>query len=63
MKFSTDQKNIRSMLNFAAIKDNRYYLIGLHIVQDHRGTIIEATDGHVCGRLLIDNSFNIGGTK
>lgn len=56
MKFEITQKHLRGMLNFAATKDIRFYLMGLHIVQDQRGTMIEATDGHVCGRLLIDST-------
>ena len=54
MKFSVQRKHIRAMLHLAAKKDIRYYLQGLNIVRDNRGTYIEATDGHVMGRLLID---------
>jgi DNA polymerase III sliding clamp (beta) subunit (PCNA family) len=35
-------------------KDIRYYLQGIHVVRDFRGTYIEATDGHILGRLFID---------
>lgn len=56
MKILVQQKQLRAMLNFAAKKDVRFYLMALHFVQDQRGTIIEATDGHVCGRLLIDST-------
>jgi DNA polymerase-3 subunit beta len=42
------------MLHLAAKKDIRYYLQGINVVRDNRGTYIEATDGHVLGRLLID---------
>jgi len=54
MKFSIQRKHIRAMLHLAAKKDIRYYLQGINIVRDNRGTYIEATDGHVMGRLLID---------
>jgi len=52
--FSIQRKHIRAMLHLAAIKDIRYYLKGVNVVRDQRGTYIEATDGHVLGRLLID---------
>ena len=55
MKFSIQRKHIRAMLHLSAKKDVRYYLQGIHIVQDNRGTYIEATDGHVLGRLLIED--------
>jgi len=54
MKFSIQRKHIRAMLHLAAKKDIRYYLQGINVVRDNRGTYIEATDGHVLGRLLID---------
>jgi DNA polymerase III subunit beta len=54
MKFSIKRKDIRAMLHLAAKKDLRYYLQGINVVRDNRGTYIEATDGHVLGRLLID---------
>jgi len=54
MKFSIQRKHIRAMLHLAAKKDIRYYLQGINIVRDNRGTYIEATDGHIMGRLLID---------
>ena len=54
MKFSIQRKHIRAMLHLAAKKDIRYYLQGLNIVRDNRGTYIEATDGHIMGRLLVD---------
>jgi DNA polymerase III subunit beta len=55
MKFTIQRKHIRAMLHLSAKKDIRYYLQGLHIVRDNRGTYIEATDGHILGRLLIDD--------
>ena len=54
MKFSIKRKDIRAMLHLAAKKDIRYYLQGINVVRDNRGTYIEATDGHVLGRLFID---------
>jgi DNA polymerase-3 subunit beta len=54
MKFSIQRKHIRAMLHLAAKKDIRYYLQGVNVVRDNRGTYLEATDGHVLGRLLID---------
>jgi|688.fasta_scaffold677463_1 DNA polymerase-3 subunit beta len=54
MKFSIQRKFIRAMLHLAAKKDIRYYLQGIHVVRDNRGTYLEATDGHLAGRLLID---------
>jgi len=54
MKFSIQRKHIRSMLNLSAKKDIRYYLQGINVVIDNRGLYIEATDGLVLGRLLID---------
>jgi len=56
MKFAINRKTIKSMLNFAAKKDIRYYLQGVCVTQNARGTYIEATDGHILGRLLIDNT-------
>jgi DNA polymerase-3 subunit beta len=54
MKFSIQRKSIRAMLHLAAKKDLRYYLQGVNVVRDNRGTYLEATDGHILGRLLID---------
>ena len=54
MKFSIQRKSIRAMLHLAAKKDLRYYLQGINVVRDNRGTYLEATDGHLMGRLLID---------
>lgn len=54
MKFSIQRKQIRAMLHLAAKKDIRYYLQGINVVRDNRGTYIEATDGHILGRLLVD---------
>jgi DNA polymerase-3 subunit beta len=54
MKFSIQRKSIRAMLHMAAKKDLRYYLQGINVVRDNRGTYLEATDGHILGRLLVD---------
>lgn len=54
MKFSIQRKSIRAMLHLAAKKDLRYYLQGVNVVRDNRGTYLEATDGHILGRLYID---------
>lgn len=54
MKFTIKRKDIRGMLHLAAKKDIRYYLQGINVVRDNRGTYIEATDGHILGRLFID---------
>jgi DNA polymerase III sliding clamp (beta) subunit (PCNA family) len=56
MQFTIQRKQLRAILNFAAVKDIRYYLNGLHVRQDHRGTILEATDGHALGMLRVDDS-------
>lgn len=54
MQFSILRKQLKAMSRLAATSDIRYYLNGLHVVQDNRGTYIEATNGHMLGRLLID---------
>lgn len=54
MKFSVQRKHIRAMLHLSAKKDIRYYLQGINVVRDNRGTYIEATNGHIMGRLFID---------
>jgi DNA polymerase III subunit beta len=54
MKFTIRRKDIRGMLHLAAKKDIRYYLQGINVVRDNRGTYIEATDGHILGRLFIN---------
>lgn len=56
MQFTIQRKQLRALLNFAAVKDIRYYLCGVHVRQDNRGTILEATDGHALGMLRIDDS-------
>jgi len=55
MKFSILKKELKAISRFAAIKDLRYYLVGVHIVQNARGTYLEATNGHMMGRLLVMN--------
>ena len=56
MQFTIQRKQLKAMSRIAATKDIRYYLNGLHVVQDNRGTYIEATNGHMLGRLLIDET-------
>jgi hypothetical protein len=56
MNFKLSKRQIKAMLNFAAVNDIRYYLKGLHVKQDHRGTILESTNGHMMGRLLVDTA-------
>ena len=56
MQFSIFRKQLKAMSRFAATNDIRYYLNGLHVVQNNRGTYIEATNGHMLGRLLIDET-------
>jgi DNA polymerase-3 subunit beta len=56
MQFSIQRKQLKGMSRLAATKDIRYYLNGLHVVQNNRGTYIEATNGHMLGRLLIDET-------
>jgi hypothetical protein len=53
MQFSMLRKELKALSRFAATKDVRYYLCGVHVVQDQRGTYLEATDGHMLGRLLL----------
>ena len=56
MQFSILRKQLKGLGRLAATKDIRYYLNGLHVVQNNRGTYIEATNGHMLGRLLIDET-------
>jgi hypothetical protein len=56
MQFSILRTQLKGLGRFAATKDIRYYLNGLHVVQNNRGTYIEATNGHMLGRLLIDET-------
>lgn len=53
MQFSIYRKQLKALSRFAATKDVRYYLCGVHVVQDARGTYLEATNGHMLGRLLV----------
>ncbi len=56
MQFSILRKQLKAMSRLAPKSDTRYYLNGLHVVQDNRGTYIESTNGHVLGRLLINET-------
>ena len=57
MKFTVLRKQLKAMSRFSAIKDIRYYLQGIHVVQNNRGTYLESTNGHILGRLLIDSDY------
>ncbi len=56
MKFTVLRKQLKALSRFSATKDIRYYLCGIHVVQDNRGTYLESTNGHILGRLLIDDA-------
>lgn len=53
-KFTILRKELYAMRHFAATKDVRYYLCGVNVVRDNRGTYMQATNGHMLGRMLID---------
>jgi DNA polymerase-3 subunit beta len=53
MKFSMLRKELKAVSRFATVKDIRHYLNGVHIVQNNRGTYLEATNGHMAARFLI----------
>jgi len=57
MKFTVLRKQLKALSRFSAIKDIRYYLQGIHVVQNNRGTYLESTNGHILGRLLIDGDY------
>jgi hypothetical protein len=56
MKFTITRKHIRAALHFAAKKDPRYYLNAICITQNQRGTVVEATNGHVLGIIRTDSA-------
>ena len=56
MKFTITRKHIRAALHFAAKKDPRYYLNGICVTQNQRGTAVEATNGHVLGIIRTDST-------
>ena len=56
MQFSILRKELKAISRFSATKDIRYYICGVHVVQNNRGTYVEATNGHMLGRLLIDDA-------
>jgi len=56
MKFIITRKHIRAALHFAAKKDPRYYLNGICVTQNQRGTVVEATNGHVLGIIRTDST-------
>lgn len=53
MQFMLTKSQVKAMLVLAATKDIRFCLNGIHVIQDQRGTIVEATDGHVLGMLRV----------
>lgn len=53
MQFSILRKELKALSRFTATRDIRYYLCGIHVVQNNRGTYMEATNGHMLGRLLV----------
>ena len=53
MKFTIKRKELKAIQRFAADKDVRFYLMGVCVTQDQRGTIVEATNGHMLGRLRL----------
>ena len=57
MKFTVLRKQLKALSRFSAIKDIRYYLQGIHVVQNNRGTYLESINGHILGRLLIDSDY------
>jgi DNA polymerase-3 subunit beta len=56
MKFTITRKHIRAALHFAAKKDIRFYLNGICVTQNQRGTVVEATNGHVLGIIRTDST-------
>ena len=56
MKFTLKKSQVKGMLLLAGKADIRYYLNGLHVMQDGRGTILEAMTSPMAGRLRIDQT-------
>jgi len=54
MQISIQIKTIKALLHFAAKKDIRYYLQGVHIEQGATGTYAVATNGHFIAIARID---------
>ena len=54
MQVSIQIKTIKALLHFAAKKDIRYYLQGVHIEQGETGTFAVATNGHFLAVARID---------
>jgi hypothetical protein len=50
MQFSILKSDLKAISRFAATKDVRYLLMGVHVVQNARGTYLEATDGAAMAR-------------
>jgi DNA polymerase III sliding clamp (beta) subunit (PCNA family) len=55
MKFTLKRKELKALARFASKQDIRFYLMGVCVTQDCRGTIIEATNGHMLGRLRLNS--------
>lgn len=53
LEFTTTRRVLRAIASCAPTVDVRFYLVGVHVRADHRGIILEATDGHVLARLRI----------
>lgn len=56
MNFGFQRKELKAIARFSATKDIRTYLNGICVTQNERGTVIEATNGHMLGRLLVDST-------
>jgi len=55
MKFTLKRKELKALSRFASKQDIRFYLMGVCVTQDRRGTILEATNGHMLGRLRLNS--------
>jgi DNA polymerase III sliding clamp (beta) subunit (PCNA family) len=55
MKFTLKRKELKALSRFASKQDIRFYLMGVCVTQDERGTILEATNGHMLGRLRLNS--------
>ena len=53
LEFTVTRRALRAIASCAPTVDVRYYLVGVHVRADHRGIILEATDGHALSRLRI----------
>jgi len=53
LEFTVTRRALRAIASCAPTVDVRHYLVGVHVRADHRGIILEATDGHALARLRI----------